>query len=474
MVDDPLNPPEDEDDIAAKKAYQKVKTKNNAKEAKKKRAKSNTPKFLSACTLLSTHDDWVDLLRYDKFALAVMLTRPIPGSEDPPFTTYPRPYDDMDLLRAMLWMHKDGLDIGKESLHDAIMLTASLSSYHPLQDFLNGLKWDGQRRNETLFIRHFGAQDTGFNRAISQKFLIGAVARAMVPGCFVKNVLTLESPQDFGKSSALASLAMRREWFLDHIPDLSGHKDTPMQTHGKWIVEFAEFDAIRKTEISKVKAFLSTRVDTYRAPYGKVATDHPRQWVGAATINPGSQGYLIDTENVRFWPMACAVGWRPNQKVNLEILETLREQTWAEAVQDYREGVRWWLDTEELQIQQHEVASERVQIDSREQQVRKFLGPIVKWTTLTNVMESCGISTENQDRTKQTTFGFLMSQIGWKRYRWSNGPNGSGYYYFPPTCGIEREYAGKMNDEIRAARSATKFGPGDDPIRNPELPGDPI
>ena len=53
---------------------------------------------------------------------------------------------------------------------------------NPVTDYLNGLKWDGIKRLERLFIEYLGAADTDYTRAITRKSFTAAVARAMSPG----------------------------------------------------------------------------------------------------------------------------------------------------------------------------------------------------------------------------------------------------------------------------------------------------
>ncbi len=70
---------------------------------------------------------------------------------------------------------------------------------------------------------------------------------------------------------------------------------------GFWIVEIGELAGMKKADIDKVKAFLSTSDDKYRHSYGKVVESHPRQCIIIATVN-GERGYLRDiTGNRRFW-----------------------------------------------------------------------------------------------------------------------------------------------------------------------------
>lgn len=103
-----------------------------------------------------------------------------------------------------------------------------------------------------------------------------------------------------------------------------------MQLYGAWIVELAELDAIGRAEAAKVKAFLTRRVDRFRAPYGRHVEDHARQCVFAGSVNHND--YLKDeTGGRRFLPVECGV-------IDLAQLRAHVEQLWAEAVARYQRG----------------------------------------------------------------------------------------------------------------------------------------
>jgi len=128
-------------------------------------------------------------------------------------------------------------------------------------------------------------------------------------------------------------------WFTDHIADL-GSKDSRGDLLGKWVVEISELAAIRKTEIEKVKAFITARTDHFRPPYGRRALDVPRQSVFAASTND-EQPFVDSTGNRRFWPVRC-------KRIDVEGICRDRDQLWVEAYQRFKQGDVWWLDTPEL------------------------------------------------------------------------------------------------------------------------------
>jgi putative DNA primase/helicase len=116
--------------------------------------------------------------------------------------------------------------------------------------------------------------------------------------------------------------------------------------------------------VSKVKNFLSRRVDNFRPSYGRRNRDFPRQNVFAATTN--EREYLEDpTGNRRIWPVHC------DGPVDLAGLQRDREQLWAEAVALYQAATPWW------------PGQELVELCKPEQALRTcedpWTGPILKW-----------------------------------------------------------------------------------------------
>jgi hypothetical protein len=394
------------------------------------------PVLSNAIDLLRTHPAWRGLLSYDEFSAMIMLARPVPGAE---FRggVFPRKLrEDPDLIDATVWLQKDGqIPIDDRTTMKALKNVAMDASYHPVRQYLNGLTWDGVPRLDTWLIDHCGAEDTALNRAIGSRWKIAAVARIMEPGCLVKTVIVLEGPQDFGKSSLLRTIAVCPEWFVDDLGDLT-NKDSLLKTLGKWIIEFAEFDSLRKAEASKVKAFLSTPSDNFRLPYGMWSEPHPRHWVGAATINPGADGYLMDeTGNVRFWTVECAVGWSKDRRVDLTKLAEVRDQLWAEAVHRYAKDEPYWLDTNELREAQDQEADTRMRGDAREEYVGRIVDNWPRpFLTMADLLACFEIKPDNPNhKAFEIAYGTILKRLGWLRWRRYKHGN----YYFPPEAGTD-------------------------------------
>lgn len=137
-----------------------------------------------------------------------------------------------------------------------------------------------------------------------------------------------------GKSSLLRALA-GSDWFHDGLGDLS-NKDAAVALRGKWIIELPELAAMRRTDVESTKAFLSRTTERFRPPYGRVEVVEPRRCLFAGTTN--RKDWLADdTGGRRFWPVTVGA-------VRLEELKQDRDQIWAEAVQLYKAGEKWWLE----------------------------------------------------------------------------------------------------------------------------------
>ena len=205
-----------------------------------------------------------------------------------------------------LWLQVDQrfkLRVSKDTFHTILADMARLNSFHPVRDYLDGLQWDGKVRLDRWLIDYAGVEDTEYTRAVGALLLVAAVRRVRKPGAKFDEMVVFESPgQGTEKSSALAVLAVRDDWFSDDIPLNMEGKQVIEALRGRWIVEAAELSGMRRSEIEHLKAFLSRQVDRGRMAYDRLVTETPRQCVIVGTTNP--EEYLRDTTgNRRFWPV---------------------------------------------------------------------------------------------------------------------------------------------------------------------------
>jgi len=219
--------------------------------------------------------------------------------------------------------------------------------FHPIRDYLDSLPaWDGTKRVEDVFIKYLKADDTDYIRTITRKTFAAAVARIYVPGIKFDCVPVLDGDQGIGKSTIVKDLVTADYYSetlsLTDMDDKSGAE----KLQGFWVVEIGELAGMRKADIEKVKAFLSTSDDKYRPSYGKVVESHPRQCIVIATVN-GERGYLRDiTGNRRFWIIKVH---QKKQKKTWSFTEEYRQQFWAEAKEIWKSGEKLYLEGDILE-----------------------------------------------------------------------------------------------------------------------------
>jgi hypothetical protein len=170
--------------------------------------------------------------------------------------------DDPSVVR--LWMEIEaryGFRAGKEYFWCLIIDQARQNSFHPVRDYLKSLVWDQVPRIDEWLIKYAGAEDTPYTRAVSAKPLIAAVRRVQRPGTKFDEMLVLEAPQGYNRSSALRILAVNDEWFTDDLPLNADSKVVIERLSGKWIAEASELKGMRKGDVEHLKAMLSRQVD---------------------------------------------------------------------------------------------------------------------------------------------------------------------------------------------------------------------
>ncbi|TGW06542.1 hypothetical protein EN788_41580, partial [Mesorhizobium sp. M2D.F.Ca.ET.145.01.1.1] len=187
---------------------------------------------------------------FDEFTQTVLATHPLPWDKH---GSFPRQWTELDTIHCQLSVQALFVKPGKDTVHDAVAVIANRHKRHQVRDYLDTLLWDGTPRLPLLASRYFGTSDTGYAGIIMTKFMVGAVARIMQPGCKMDNVVILEGRQGAGKSSAIAMLA-GPQWFTDELPDLHT-KDAAIQLAGKWIIEVSELSALKRSDVETIKKF---------------------------------------------------------------------------------------------------------------------------------------------------------------------------------------------------------------------------
>lgn len=253
--------------------------------------------------------------------------------------------------------------------------------FHPIRDYLDALPaWDGIPRVDDLFIKYLKADDTDYVRTVTRKTFAAAVARIYQPGVKFDCVPVLDGEQGIGKSSIIKDLVTPEYYSeslsLTDMDDKSGAE----KLQGFWVVEIGELAGMKKADIEKVKAFLSTADDKYRPSYGKTVESHPRQCIIIATVN-GERGYLRDiTGNRRFWIIKLH---QQKQKQKWRFDQHFRNQFWAEAKAIYESGETLYLEGDILGDAE-EAQRSAMEVDERIGMVEEYLSVLLPrdWDTM--------------------------------------------------------------------------------------------
>ena len=325
---------------------------------------TKTPKAILANALIALRgaEEWQGVLAFNEFKLQIDMLKPPPWrkSEDNSWT--PQPWADHEDTLTAEWLQHNDICVQVNVAAAAAIAVAKDNSVHPVLDYLAKLEWDKVQRVEHFASKYLGAEDTQYHQNVSECTLVGAVARIMKPGCKADHVLILEGPQGIGKSTAVANLFA--PWFSDEIADL-GSKDAAMQMSGVWCIELAELSSMTRSEIERMKAFISRRSDRFRPSYGRHVIEVPRQAVFIGTTN--ADGYLRDeTGGRRFWPVQCG-------KINSLRIKRDRDQLWAEAVALYNIGAHWWLDDDVAIEAARDKQDERYLSDAWQEPIEKYI-----------------------------------------------------------------------------------------------------
>ena len=307
-----------------------------------------------------------------------------------------RMWSDTDSNGLYWYMERQYNITGRGNIDAALDIHSSLHAFNEVQDFLNDLTWDGTPRLDRLFIDYLGAEDDEYSKVVCRKMFTAAVARAMTPGCKFDCMLILCGPQGLGKSTLIDK--MSRGFYNDSIRTFEG-KEASELLQGVWLVEVAELDAFRRSDVACIKQFLSLRADRYRAAYGRHVKELPRCCVFFGTCNQSD--FLQDTTgNRRFWPVD--VGITPRTKsVFTDLTDDTIAQIWAEAKMRWQMGEQLFL-TGEIEAQAIVKQEEHREVNAQEGLIAEFVS-------------------------RQVPDDWVKWSVDRRRDFWSGGAQGGGY-----------------------------------------------
>jgi predicted P-loop ATPase len=309
------------------------------------------------------------LIANDLFAGRTMLTR-LPFWRKKSDTVLA--LDDTDAAELRIYLAGEPWRIkGRPEVQDAILSVAAKNAYHPVKDYLKGLTWDGKKRVEKVFIEGLGAHDSEFTRKATRAMLVGAVGRVTCPGSLMDYALVLVGEEGQGKSKLLAKLAKKPEWFADSFT-VEG-KEAYENLRGKWIVEMAELVALKRSDPSVIKNFLSKTSDFYRAAYDRYPQDRARQCVffGSGNEKQFLRGIGGDR---RFWPVEISAARKTKNWDRFTDHDI--DQIWAEAKTYFEAGEKPMLP-EGVETEARKKQTEHIEMDPWDDDITDFLERLI-------------------------------------------------------------------------------------------------
>lgn len=192
---------------------------------------------------------------------------------------------DVDIQYLLLYLERNYGLYSEKKIDGAIKVAANEYRHHPIRDYLNALKWDGQERVRFALHHFLGAEANDYNYEALRLFMLGAVSRVFKPGTKFEVMFCLVGGQGAGKSTFFRFLAIKDEWFTDDLRRLEDD-NVYRKLQGHWIVEMSEMIATANAKsIEDIKSFLSRQKDTYKVPYAIHPKDYKRQCVFGGTSN---------------------------------------------------------------------------------------------------------------------------------------------------------------------------------------------
>lgn len=379
------------------------------------------------------------LIAFNEFSNTVCKTREAPwGSPEGEWL-------EADELQLGDWLVREHYmpSMARQALEEAVLIVAKRHSFHPVRDRMVALRgrWDGLNRLDTWLRLTCLEEDEWDDRDPLQQylslagkwFLMAMVARVLPtrrrgaltvcgPGTKFDYMLILEGPQGWGKSSLAKVLG--GEYFADTGLEI-GNKDSLMNIQGVLVYEWGELENLTRQEVGKVKLFVSSPEDRFRATFDRRPAKYPRQVVFVGTTNEAH--YLTDTTgNRRFWPV------RLTRPPDLDYLRANLDQMLAEAVHRVDAEERFYPTRDEQRHLFDPQQSDRTVESSLEGSIRKLLFDedqnvphgrsnlaLVSEVGMQELLDRAGYTIDKQTDAVVKKAGALMHMLGWQVRRTS-------------------------------------------------------
>ena len=273
-----------------------------------------------------------------------------------------QPFTDADYTRVRIQLERKGFPTPPSAItREAVLLAAEENCFDSAQLWANRLVWDGVPRVEKFFADCWKAEDTAYTRAVSRYLWSALAGRVLEPGIKADMVPIAVGAQGERKSSAVAAMVPDPCFFAEfNLSDKDD--DLSRRMRGKLIGEISELRGLHTRDIESIKAFITRQHEEWTPKYKEFTVRFPRRLVFMGTTN--QEEFLADETGNRRW-LPVKVG-----AVDVDLIEQIREQLWAEAVARFMAYGIEYADAEDLAEEAHEEHRMR---DSWEETVLEWL-----------------------------------------------------------------------------------------------------
>lgn len=200
--------------------------------------------------------------------------------------------------------------VNKENTYDFVYAVGADNRYNPVTDFLNDCKrkaTKGEHDEIDKLLATVGYESTDektvtFYNKILLKWLLNCIHMAF--NNFEVNrslefVIVFKGRQGLGKTR-WANSFIPTQFYRDGLTLNLDKNDSVMQATKYWVVELGEIGStFKKSDVDKLKSFISNKNDEFRHPYGRNFCIYPRRTAFIGTVN--DEEFLRDkTGNRRF------------------------------------------------------------------------------------------------------------------------------------------------------------------------------
>lgn len=297
-------------------------------------------------------------------------------------------------------------EANNQAIWRSLIAVAEERKRSPIREWLTGLQWDGVARVNRMFIDICRAKDDAYSEEVGRRLLLGAVARAMQPGCKFDQLTILQGPQGCGKT--------RFWWTLfgdGNVTDIHGmgsDKDFMMQINLRWCTNFEELDAYDRRDATQLKAIITSQEDIFRPPYGRALVKHKRKTIMVGNTN--KEAFLKEDVNRREFPLNVG-------EVDIDRLVEVRDQLWAEAFHRWKAGEHFWSENA-LEWERYKDGFKR------ENPYEEPLDALLRVIEVTHTWEGKAVLKGSRiirgleshvGKVNNTIFGDAMQRLGWVR-----------------------------------------------------------